>query len=78
MTGNLVLDMENFDIYLEPTRRPIISPFSFFKTPLNIFLIYKVFFNKALQDYKQIIVVVQVGAVKIFVAAVVEEKGKRE
>jgi hypothetical protein len=45
---------------------------------LYIFLIYDEFFNKALQDYKQIIVGVQGGAVKIYVVAGVEEKGNRE
>jgi hypothetical protein len=35
-------------------------------------------FNKALQDYKQIIVVVQLGAVKIYVSAGVEGEGNKE
>jgi hypothetical protein len=68
----------DFDIYFEPAWRPVISPFYFILTPLYIFLIYDEFFNKALQDYKQIIVGVQWGAVKIYVVAGVEEKGNRE
>jgi hypothetical protein len=35
-------------------------------------------FNEALQDYKQIIVVVQVGAVKIYVSGGIEEEGNKE
>ncbi len=68
----------DFDIYFKPAWRPVISPFYFILTPLYIFLIYDEFFNKALQDYKQIIVGVQGGAVKIYVVAGVEEKGNRE
>jgi hypothetical protein len=78
MIDNWFWTWRDFDIYFEPTWPPKISPFSFSKTLLYIFRIYEVFFNKNLQDYKQIIVVVQVGAVKIFVTAHVEEKGNRE
>ncbi len=54
--------------------------FSIFKKKqlLPIFLIYDVSFNEALQDYKQIIVVVQVGAVKIYVSGGIEEEGNKE
>jgi len=48
-TCNWLWTWRDFDIYFEPTRNPIIFTFFFF-TPLNIFLIYDVFFNKVLQD----------------------------